>query len=109
MMKHRLITASAVAILGAISLPAQAQKTQLKFASFPPPRSALNRLAVAPWIEEVNKALGGSASIKLYAGGSLGRSPLKQLKLLRDGIADFALITIPYSHSIFSDSSVQTG
>jgi TRAP-type C4-dicarboxylate transport system substrate-binding protein len=98
---------SALALCAALLLPAAAAaQTQLKFASFPPPPGALNRDVLAPWIKEVNGALKGAATIQLFAGGTLGRDPVQQFKLVRDKVVDLAYVVMEYTPGDFPDSTI---
>jgi TRAP-type C4-dicarboxylate transport system substrate-binding protein len=38
----------------------------------------------------VTKASNGTLKIEVFAGGTLGRNPLQQLKLVQDGVANMA-------------------
>ena len=82
------------------------QTPELKFSSFPPPAGALNRDLLTPWIKEVNTALGGMATIRLYPGGTLGRDPVQQFKLVRDRVADIAYVVMDYTPGDFPDSNI---
>lgn len=98
----------AVSLLAAaLLLPATASpQTELKFASFPPPPGALNADVLGPWVKEVNASLGGAAVVRLFAGGTLGRDPVQQLKLVRDRVADIAYVVMGYTPGEFPDSTV---
>jgi TRAP-type C4-dicarboxylate transport system substrate-binding protein len=97
----------ALALCAALLLPALANaQTELKFASFPPPPGALNRDVLAPWIKDVNAALKGTASIRLFAGGTLGRDPVQQFKLVRDKVVDLAYVVMEYTPGDFPDSTI---
>src|SRR5262249_51342688 len=67
---RRIVTAFA---LGALPLAASARgRVTLKF-GFPPPASSYdNTHGVGPWIEEVEKASGGTLKIQLFTGPTLG-------------------------------------
>jgi TRAP-type C4-dicarboxylate transport system substrate-binding protein len=64
-----------LAVILAVAMPSLARAadaTSLKF-GFPGPVSAyLNTKGMSPWIDEVNKASGGTLDIKLFAGPTLG-------------------------------------
>ena len=98
----------ACALVTALVLPAPslAQAPELKFASFPPPPGALNQDVLGPWVKEVNEALKGSASVRLFAGGTLGRDPVQQFKLMRDRVADIAYVVMGYTPGEFPDSTI---
>ena len=85
---------------------ALAQGSELKFASFPPPPGALNQDVLGPWVKEVNDALKGAAHVRLFAGGTLGRDPVQQFKLVRDRVADIAYVVMGYTPGEFPDSTI---
>ena len=100
-------TVFALALCAALlSTPAAAQGPELRFATFPPPPGALNRDVLAPWIKEVNSQLKGAATIRLFPGGTLGRDPVQQFKLVRDKVVDLAYVVMDYTPGDFPDSSV---
>lgn len=83
-----------------------AQAPELKFASFPPPPGALNQDVLGPWVKDVNEALKGSAVVRLFPGGTLGRDPVQQFKLMRDRVADIAYVVMGYTPGEFPDSTI---
>ena len=87
-MKLALLTALLVAGL------AQAQPVVLKFASFEPAQAPFTARVFTTWAEDVTNASNGTLKIEMFAGGTLGRNPLQQLKLIQDGVADIAW-TVP--------------
>ena len=98
------------AVAGLISLAfaasAVAQTVTLKFASFEPPQAPITGSVFIPWAEEVGKASGGTLKIEMFAGGVLGRSPLQQLKLVQDGVADLTWTVPGYTPGRFDDCEV---
>lgn len=107
MFKARFLILGAVAAVAVASMTGPVDAKELKFANFASPKSTLARAVIMPWINRVNPMLKGTdLQIKGYMGGSLGRNPAKQLKLVRDGVADFGFITLSYAPSLFSDSTV---
>lgn len=90
----------------ALPLSATAQLVELKFASFPPPPGALNRDVLGPWVREVNEELKGTLNVRLFAGGTLGRDPVQQFKLVRDRVADLAYVVMGYTPGDFPDSTI---
>jgi TRAP-type C4-dicarboxylate transport system substrate-binding protein len=98
---------SALALCAALLNPVLSEaQTTLRFASFPPPPGALNKDVLGPWIKEVNTALKGAATIQLFAGGTLGRDPVQQFKLVRDKVVDLAYVVMDYTPGEFPDSSI---
>jgi len=83
-----------------------AQPVTLKYATFEPPQSFAMRKIWQPWVEKMNKAGEGLFKIEVYAGGTLNRNPTKQLKIVRDGVADIAFILPSYHSGVFVDDSV---
>src|SRR5688572_17869485 len=93
----------AAALLAPATAPAQ---VELKFASFPPPPGALNQDVLGPWVKELNATLGGAAVVRLFPGGTLGRDPVQQFKLVRDRVADIAYVVMGYTPGEFPDSTI---
>jgi TRAP-type C4-dicarboxylate transport system substrate-binding protein len=89
-----------------LSASAFAQTVTLKLASFEPPQAPITGSVLAPWAKEVSAASGGTLKIDIYAGGTLGRSPLQQLKLVQDGVADLTWTVPGYTPGRFDDTQV---
>ncbi len=85
---------------------AEAQPVTLKFASFEPPAAPITGRVFTPWAEDVGKASEGTLRIEMFAGGVLGRSPLQQLKLVQDGVADLTWTVPGYTPGRFDDTEV---
>ena len=83
-----------------------AEPVVLKYATFEPPKAFAIRGIWQPWIDEMNKAGEGLFKIELFAGGTLNRNPVKQLDIVRDGVADIAFVLPSYSPGTFMDDSV---
>lgn len=83
-----------------------AQTVELKLASFPPPPGALNQDVLGPWVKDLNAALKGAVSVKLFPGGSLGRDPVQQSKLVRDRVVEIAYVVMGYTPGEFPDSTI---
>ena len=101
----RLLYAIAVA-LGVCAPGVAAGQTELKFAAFPPAEGVLVKDVLAPWVREVNAAMGGVAHIRMFAGGTLGRDPALQYKLVRDKVVDIAYVVLPYTPGDFPFASI---
>jgi TRAP-type C4-dicarboxylate transport system substrate-binding protein len=101
----RLLCAMAVA-LGVFTPGAAASQTELKFAVFPPAEGVLVKDVLAPWVKEVNAAMGDVAHIRMFAGGTLGRDPVQQYKLVRDKVVDIAYVVLPYTPGDFPFASI---
>jgi TRAP-type C4-dicarboxylate transport system substrate-binding protein len=97
-----------LALLGSMLLPAAsgAQTLELKFAAFPPPQGALIEDVLAPWTKQVNEALKGAVHVRLFPGGTLGRDPVQQYKLVRDRVVDIAYVVMGYTPGDFPDSTI---
>ncbi|MFC0278431.1 TRAP transporter substrate-binding protein [Falsigemmobacter intermedius] len=83
-----------------------AQAETLRFASFEPPQAYVTKNVLTAWAEDVSKASEGTLDVKMFAGGTLGRAPDQQLKLVEDGVADLAWVIPGYSPGRFVEGSV---
>jgi TRAP-type C4-dicarboxylate transport system substrate-binding protein len=105
--RHTLATLGALATLALPALRTRAaEPARLKFSSFEPPQANITANVLAPFAREAAAASGGTLQIDLYAGGTLGRNPTQQLKLVGDGIADIAWVVLPYTPGRFDDTEV---
>lgn len=86
--------------------PAMAQTVTLKLASFEPATAPITGGVLKPWAEDVMKASGGTLKIDIFPGGTLGRNPLQQLKLVQDGVADLTWTVPGYTPGRFDDVEV---
>jgi len=98
-------TAFALSI-GMLTGAAAAQPVTLKFASFEPPTAPFTARAFMTWAEDVTKASNGTLKIEVFTGGTLGRNPLQQFKLVQDGVADMAWTVAGYTPGRFDDTEV---
>jgi TRAP-type C4-dicarboxylate transport system substrate-binding protein len=85
---------------------AWAQPVILKFASFEPSQAPFTSRVFTTWAEDVTNASNGTLKIEMFAGGTLGRNPLQQLKLIQDGVADIAWTVPGYTPGRFDDTEV---
>ncbi len=99
-------TLFAGAALAGLAATASFAETTLRFASFEPSVAFLTKNVFTPWAERVSSASGGSINVKMFSGGTLGRSPAGQLKLVEDGVADIAWIVPGYTPGRFSEGTV---
>lgn len=83
-----------------------AEPIKLKFATMDPAQTTPIVKAYQPWLDRINKASDGTLNIEVYPGGSLGRDPRIQLKLVTDGVADLAFIVPAYTPGRFPDDEV---
>lgn len=83
-----------------------AEPMVLKYAQFEPPQAFAMKKIWYPWIEKMNKAGEGIYRIDVFPGGTLNRVPPKQLKILRDGVAEIAFLIQNYTPGDFPDDGV---
>jgi TRAP-type C4-dicarboxylate transport system substrate-binding protein len=95
----KMLIVAAAAIVG-FTTAARAEAV-LKLASFPPPHDPTYKDVIKPWIDEVNALGKGVVRIDGFPGGTLGRNPRLQVKLVNDGVADMAWIVPAYSPGRF--------
>lgn len=96
------------AVVPAIMLAdaATAQKSTIRVASFTPERSIVVQHGFIPFVEAVTREVGDAVKLQGYWGGSLGRAPNKQFDLVRDGVADVAIIVPGFTPGRFPGHSV---
>jgi TRAP-type C4-dicarboxylate transport system substrate-binding protein len=82
------------------------QPVVLKLASFEPATAPITGGVLVPWAEAVSRASGGTLKIEIFPGGTLGRNPLQQLKLVQDGVADITWTVPGYTPGRFDDTEV---
>lgn len=97
-------TAAAAVAASLFTLPAGA--TELRFSSFEPPVAFLTANVFPEWGRRVEEATKGEVTVKMFPGGTLGRSPAQQLKLVADGVADVAFIVPGYNPGVFPGVTV---
>jgi len=85
---------------------AMADPVKLKLSSFESPLGNITSNVLTPFARDASAASEGALQIDVFAGGTLGRSPAQQLKLVTDGIADMAWIVLPYTPGRFDDAEV---
>lgn len=105
MNRRRLLAASA-ALCAAPHVARAAEAVKLKFTSFEPPTGNITANVLTPFVRDASAASGGTMQIDMFAGGTLGRNPLQQLKLVTDGVADMGWIVLPYTPGRFDDTEV---
>lgn len=102
----RPVIAAIAAALAFAAPAALAQTVTLKFSSFEPAQAPFTAGVFAKWAEDVSKASNGTLKIEMYPGGTLGRNPLQQFKLVQDGVADIAWVITGYTPGRFDDTEV---
>ena len=102
------LTAAAMLMLGGQLATAAAadDPLQLKFAVFTPEKEITYQTIMKPWAEKVMADTNGAVEIKMFPGGTLGRDGSKQLKMLKDGVADIAFIIPAYNPGLFPDNEI---
>lgn len=88
-----------------ISGPAEAQK-KLKFNFFPPVAETNYGSVLVPYLDKVAEASQGTISIDSFPGGSLGKNPRLQLKMMADGVFDITWAVAAYTPGRFPDNGV---
>lgn len=68
----------------------------LKFATIEPSQSFNVKDIWGPYFDKINKAGEGILRIDTYAGGTLGRDPRQQIKLLQRGVFDMCMVVNAY-------------
>ena len=97
-----------LALAGAIAvgLSCSAAAETLRFSSFEPPVAHVTKNILTPWAADVAAASNGELEIQMFPGGTLGRSPAQQLKLVEDGVADIAWVIPGYTPGRFDQGTV---
>ena len=79
--------------------------TELKLATFEPPKAFIASKILKGWADKVNSCASGDLNVKMYAGGVLG-SPPKQYDIVTSGVADISWTVLGYIGGQFPLSSV---
>ena len=69
-----------------------AEPRELSIATYLPAASTFVKQMLVPWADWINENSGDEFKVKVFAGGTLGRNPSQQDKIVKDGIADVAII-----------------
>jgi TRAP-type C4-dicarboxylate transport system substrate-binding protein len=104
--RRQVLAAALGTTLGAVAPARAADPVKLKFSSFEPPMGNITANVLTPFAREASAGSGGTLQIDMYPGGTLGRNPTQQLKLVTDGVADIAWIVLPYTPGRFDDTEV---
>lgn len=78
----------------------------IKVASFVSPKSMGVTKVIKPWMARVKAEIGDKVKLKGYWGGSLGKSPVKQYELVKNGVADLAWILPGYTSGQFPEMQI---
>ena len=103
---RRRAVATMATLCLAPTIARSADPVKLKFSSFEPPMANITANVLTPLAKEATAASKGSLQIDMFAGGTLGRNPLQQLKLVTDGVADVAWVVLPYTPGRFDDTEI---
>ncbi|RDV04672.1 TRAP transporter substrate-binding protein [Undibacter mobilis] len=107
-MLKRLLSAAVFASLALANVTGAeaADPVTLRFSSFEPPQAFITSKILTPWAQKVTTESQGTLKIEMYPGGTLGRDPAAQLKLVLDGVADIAWIVPGYTPGRFDAATV---
>ncbi|MEQ8370027.1 MAG: TRAP transporter substrate-binding protein [Alphaproteobacteria bacterium] len=103
-LSHLVVAGALFAVAAAAPLALAADV--LRIGSFTPVTGVNNVKSVPAFIEAVEAASNGALTIEHYPGGSLGPSPVAQLKLVEDGVADIAEVVASYTPGRFPELSI---
>ena len=96
----------AATVLAGVALVAPVTAEELRFSSFEPPVAFMTSKMFPEWGQRVEEATKGEVTVKMFPGGTLGRSPAQQLKLVEDGVADIAFVVPGYNPGVFPGLTV---
>ena len=103
---RRRAIATMATLCAAPAIVHSADPVKLKFTSFEPPMANITANVLTPLAKEATAASKGRLQIDMFAGGTLGRNPLQQLKLVTDGVADLGWVVLPYTPGRFDDTEI---
>ncbi|MBS9780999.1 MAG: TRAP transporter substrate-binding protein DctP [Gammaproteobacteria bacterium] len=81
----------------AMSQVAMAEQVKLKYSSFLPATTQTNNVTIPRLKAKLEELSGGNLSVETYFGGTLGAGPKTQMRLVKNGVADFAEVPVPYT------------
>ena len=96
----------ALAAAIAVGLAVSARAEVLRFSSFEPPVAHITKNILTAWAADVSAASEGELDVQMFPGGTLGRNPAQQLKLVEDGVADIAWVIPGYTPGRFNEGTV---
>jgi TRAP-type C4-dicarboxylate transport system substrate-binding protein len=94
---------AALAVCGCA--PAQGPPT-VRLASFSPSQGWTVSHVLVPWVAELNGSFAGAATLELFSGGSLGRHPDAQLRMITERVVDIAYVLPSYTPGEFLDNDL---
>jgi TRAP-type C4-dicarboxylate transport system substrate-binding protein len=89
-----------------VPLLAAAQATTLRFAVFIPEETPVVKDVFRAFATHVNRDANGLVNIEVFTNGALGRNPLQQAQMVKDGVADLAWVILPQARGLFRDTEV---
>ena len=98
--------ATIVAASAALAATTAQAETTLKIACYLPPFSVSVSKILKPFAAAVTKETNGAVKFQEYWGGSLGRNPEQQYKLVTGGIGDIVFISTYTVGGQFPDSTI---
>ncbi|MBT3988894.1 MAG: TRAP transporter substrate-binding protein [Rhodospirillaceae bacterium] len=103
MKKLQLLLGAAACLM--VVLPTQSAFAQkaLKFNFFPPAKEPGFAKIFKPYLDQVTADSKGTVRVDSFPGGSLGRNPRQQFKLVADGVVDITWAIPAYSPGRFAD------
>ncbi len=81
----------------AFAQSANAEQVALKYSSFLPETTQTNHVTIPRLKAKLEELTGGHLTVETYFGGTLGAGPKTQMRLVQNGVADFAEIVVPYT------------
>lgn len=88
---RKILVGAAVASAFAISTSAAGAR-EMSLATYIPASTSFVQKLLEPWAAWINENANGEFTVKVYAGGTLGRDPNQQDRLVSSGVADIAAI-----------------
>ena len=101
----KVLSVVGLTVLVIVAGPTEAQE-KLKFNFFPPAAESNYGNVLVPYLEKVAEASQGTVSIESFPGGSLGKNPRLQLKMMADGVFDITWAVAAYTPGRFPDNGV---
>jgi TRAP-type C4-dicarboxylate transport system substrate-binding protein len=89
-----------------LSCAASAEQITLKLSFYTSDRSIIYQNSIKPFVEAVNRSGSGLVQVEVYFSGALNKVQAEEPRLIADGTADIALLTIGRSPDMFPDTAV---
>ncbi len=103
-MKRALATiGTAATVLAATQFAVTAEAKDVRFGVFFSERANVVQKVLIPWAKWWEEKSGGAVKVKFFFGGTLGRNPREQYKLVRSGIMDIGFVVPSYTPGTFPD------